>query len=46
LDYEISLAARLGYLTDAEHREISILASRTCRALRQFINVIREEITE
>jgi four helix bundle protein len=41
LDYELSLAARLGYLTSDEYRELSVLSSRTCRGLRQFINSVR-----
>lgn len=34
LEYEISIAARLGYLDSTRQRELRILASRTCRALR------------
>ncbi len=41
LDYELSLAGRLGYLRESEYRELSALSSRTCRALRKFIMAIR-----
>jgi four helix bundle protein len=39
LEYELSLARRLGFLTGAD--ELAILASRTCRALRGLINSVR-----
>jgi four helix bundle protein len=41
LDYELSLAARLGYLSDANHKSLSDLSSRTCRALRGLINSVK-----
>jgi four helix bundle protein len=41
LDYELSLAARLGYLSDERRDELSDLSSRTCRALRGFINAVK-----
>jgi len=41
LDYEISLANRLGYFSSSQHQELSKFTSRTCRALRAFINTIR-----
>lgn len=41
LEYELSLALQLGYLTSAETNKLLELASRTCRALRGLINSIR-----
>ena len=41
LDYELSLAQRLGYFRQNEYRELSALVTRTCRVLRKFILVIR-----
>jgi len=41
LDYELSLAARLGYLSDAAYGELGEQTSRTCRALRGLIIAMR-----
>jgi four helix bundle protein len=41
LGYELSLAARLGYLSDESNKELSDLTSRTCRALRSLINAVK-----
>jgi four helix bundle protein len=41
LEYELSLAARLGYLSDDARDELERLSSRTCRALRGLITRIR-----
>jgi len=41
LEYELSLAARLGYFSDIEYSEINSLSSRTCRALRSLITAVR-----
>jgi four helix bundle protein len=38
LEYEISLADRLGYISEEVAPEIRLLASRTCRALRGLVN--------
>jgi four helix bundle protein len=41
LEYEISLADRLGYITSIDGPDLHILASRTCRALGSLIRAIR-----
>lgn len=41
LEYEISLAIRLGYVSDDDARDLAHLAARTCRALRSFIDSVR-----
>jgi four helix bundle protein len=41
LDYELSLASRLGYISDTANDELTDLSSRICRALRGLINAIR-----
>ena len=41
LEYEISLASRLGYLSGPDSVGLHELASRTCRALRGLIQAIR-----
>ncbi|MGH8177137.1 MAG: four helix bundle protein [Steroidobacter sp.] len=38
LEYELSLADRLGYIPKQIAPEISLLASRTCRALRGLVS--------
>jgi four helix bundle protein len=40
LEYEISLAGRLGYLPAPEFEDLHQLASRVCRALRGLIRAI------
>ena len=42
LEYEISLAMRLGYLCSAQYTPLERGASRTCRALRGLIGSIRK----
>jgi four helix bundle protein len=42
LEYEISLADRLGYITSADSGELRRLSSRTCRALGGLIRSVRE----
>lgn len=41
LEYEISLANRLGFITQPHRTKLHNLASRTCRALRSLIQAIR-----
>lgn len=41
LEYEISLASRLGYLPGTDGADVHELASRTCRALRGLIEAVR-----
>jgi four helix bundle protein len=41
LEYELSLAARLGYVSGDTRDELEKLSSRTCRALRGLITRIR-----
>ncbi len=41
LEYEVSLARRLGYLPPPTGPELSDLTSQTCRALRAFIQAIK-----
>jgi four helix bundle protein len=38
LEYQISIARRLGYLMEERGTQVGVLASRTCRALRGLIN--------
>ncbi len=42
LEYELSLAARLGYLAPVHRDDLEELSSRTCRALRGLINRVRK----
>jgi four helix bundle protein len=42
LEYELSVASRLGYLTESDCSELGDLSSRTCRALRGLIAAIRD----
>jgi four helix bundle protein len=37
LEYELSIAARLGYLTTDEAAQLSPLAARTCKTLRGLV---------
>jgi len=37
LQYELSIAVRLGYLTDEQHRRVDLQAARTCSALHGLI---------
>lgn len=39
LEYELSIAGRLGYLTSDS--DVCVLASRTCRALRGLVNAFQ-----
>ncbi len=41
LDYEVSLARRLGYIPSPNGPELSDLTSQTCRALRGLIQALR-----
>lgn len=41
LEYEISLASRLGYWSELDGSDLHELASRSCRALRGLIESIR-----
>jgi four helix bundle protein len=42
LEYELSLAVRLGYLSPTQREDLEELSSRTCRALRGLINRVRK----
>ncbi len=41
LEYELSIAARLGYIDITYQHELRELASRTCRALRGLVVALR-----
>jgi four helix bundle protein len=41
LEYEISLADRLGYITSIDGPDLRSLASRTCRALGSLVRAVR-----
>jgi len=43
LEYELSIASRLGYLNPCHDQEIQALSSRTCRALRGLITRVRSD---
>ena len=45
LDYQISLARRLDYVSGTEHVALERLASRTCRALRSLILKIQQGVS-
>jgi four helix bundle protein len=40
LEYELSLACRLGYIAPQAGGSLSMLASRTCRALRGLVKAL------
>jgi four helix bundle protein len=40
LEYEISIAVRLGYLRGHPRGNLELLASRTCKALRGLVNAV------
>jgi four helix bundle protein len=40
LEYELSLATRLGYITNGQAAELSVDASRACRALRGLMTAL------
>jgi four helix bundle protein len=40
LEYELSVASRLGYLKQSTETDLMLLASRTCRALRGLIQAL------
>jgi four helix bundle protein len=42
LEYELSLARRLGYIEPHVAREMAVLASRTCRVLRGLVNAFSQ----
>jgi four helix bundle protein len=41
LEYELSIAIRLGYVQQEFRRDLAEQASRTCRSLRRLIQTIR-----
>lgn len=41
IQYELSIASRLGYMSVDTHKEIDMLASRTCSALHALIKALR-----
>ncbi len=41
LEYEISIAIRLGYVTATSARDLELSISRTCRALHGLITALR-----
>jgi four helix bundle protein len=43
VEYQISLAVRLGYVSSHESAELALLAARTCRALRSLVEAVRSE---
>ena len=42
LDYEISIAIRLGYVAATTARDLELLSSRTCRTLYGLIAALRQ----
>ncbi len=44
LEYEVSLAARLGYFSEPLCAEMITMSSRLCRALRSFVLSLRSQL--
>jgi four helix bundle protein len=44
IEYQLSLALRLGYLPEAEHPAVAELASRTAKTLNALTRALRNEI--
>jgi len=42
LEYQLSLALRLGFLRDDQHRPVADLASQTCKTLNSLIRALRK----
>jgi four helix bundle protein len=45
MQYELSIAARLGYLGDDQRKHLEVLAARTCGTLYGLIKALRKAIS-